>query len=104
MVAKGRTRQGNNEITDVLQGFKTWVANNQDRIARAEKRGTLPYFVRDNRARINKLPTGKIVQDSKQELENHTHVKAQTNEPNGSYMPNSLNTQEQKAWNEKKSL
>lgn len=90
----------NDEITDVPQGFKTWVANNQDRIARAEKRGTLPYFVRDNRERINKLPTSKIVQDSKQELENHTHVKAQTNEPNGSYMPNSLNTQEQKAWNE----
>ncbi|MBR3830726.1 MAG: hypothetical protein IKJ52_05695 [Muribaculaceae bacterium] len=42
----------NDEITDVLQGFKTWVANNRDRIARAEKRGTLPYFVRDNRERI----------------------------------------------------
>lgn len=42
----------NDEITDVPQGFKTWVANNQDRIARAEKRGTLPYFVRDNRERV----------------------------------------------------
>ena len=42
----------NAEITDVPQGFKTWVANNQDRIARAEQRGTLPYFVRDNRARV----------------------------------------------------
>ena len=42
----------NAEITDVPQGFKTWVANNQDRIARAEKRGTLPYFVRDNRERV----------------------------------------------------
>lgn len=28
------------------------MANNQDRIARAEKRGTLPYFVRDNRERV----------------------------------------------------
>ncbi len=42
----------NAEIIDVPQGFKTWVANNQDRIARAEKRGTLPYFVRDNSARV----------------------------------------------------
>ena len=42
----------NAEITDVPQGFKTWVANNQDKIARAEKRGTLPYFVRDNRKRV----------------------------------------------------
>lgn len=45
----------NAEITDVPQGFKTWVANNQDRIARAEKRGTLPYFVRDNRERVKIL-------------------------------------------------
>ena len=42
----------NAEITDVPQGFKTWVTNNQDRIAKAEKRGTLPYFVRDNRERV----------------------------------------------------
>ena len=42
----------NDEITDVPQGFKTWVANNQDRISKAEKRGTLPYFVRDNRERV----------------------------------------------------
>ena len=42
----------NDEITDVPQGFKAWVTNNQDRIARAEKRGTLPYFVRDNRERV----------------------------------------------------
>lgn len=45
----------NDEITDVPQGFKNWVANNQDRIARAEKRGTLPYFVRDNRERVNNI-------------------------------------------------
>ena len=34
----------NDEITDVPQQFKTLVGNNQDRIARAEQRGTLPYF------------------------------------------------------------
>lgn len=45
----------NDEITDVPQGFKTWVANNQDRIARAESRGTLPYFVRDNRAIVTAI-------------------------------------------------
>ena len=48
----------NDEITDVPQGFKTWVANNQDRIARAEKRGTLPYFVRDNRERVKLVKNG----------------------------------------------
>ena len=40
----------NEQITDVPQGFKNWVGKNQDRIAKAEQRGTLPYFVRDNRA------------------------------------------------------
>ena len=43
----------NGEITDVPQGFKNWVGKNQDRIAKAEQRGTLPYFVRDNRESVN---------------------------------------------------
>lgn len=51
----------NNEITDVPQGFKTWVANNQDRIARAEKRGTLPYFVRDNRVIVTAIKKGELI-------------------------------------------
>ena len=51
----------NNEITDVPQGFKTWVANNQDRIARAENRGTLPYFVRDNRAIVTAIKKGESI-------------------------------------------
>ena len=51
----------NNEITDVPQGFKTWVANNQDRIARAEKRGTLPYFVRDNRVIVTSIQKGEPI-------------------------------------------
>lgn len=53
----------NAEITDVPQGFKTWVANNQNRIARAEKRGTLLYFVRDNRERV--MLKNKYLKESK---------------------------------------
>lgn len=53
-LSKEERGKDNAEITDVPQGFKTWVANNQDRIARAEKRGTLPYFVRDNRVDLQK--------------------------------------------------
>lgn len=45
----------NEEITDVPQNFKTWVGKNQDRIAKAEVRGTLPYFVRDNRERVRNV-------------------------------------------------
>lgn len=38
-----------NEITDVPQGFKEWIRDNEDRINVAEKRSSLPYFIRDNR-------------------------------------------------------
>ena len=34
------------------ENFNKWASLNQDRIARAEQRGTLPYFVRDNRERV----------------------------------------------------
>lgn len=35
-------------VTDVPDNFKKWVIENQNRIALAEERGTLPYFIRDN--------------------------------------------------------
>ena len=38
-----------NEVTDVPQNFKEWIRDNSDRIEAAEKRGNLPYFIRDNR-------------------------------------------------------
>lgn len=38
-----------NEITDVPQGFKEWIRDNEDRINVAEERSSLPYFIRDNR-------------------------------------------------------
>lgn len=39
-----------NTVKDVPDGFKNWVKDNRDRIERAEKKGTLPYFLRDNEA------------------------------------------------------
>ena len=42
----------NEEITELPDNFKQWAVQNKDRIARAEQRGTLPYFVRDNRERV----------------------------------------------------
>lgn len=40
--------QFSGRVEDVPPQFKEWVAGNGDRIARAEERGTLPYFLRDN--------------------------------------------------------
>ena len=40
---------GKNEVKDVPDGFKQWMNDNSERYDRAKERGTLPYFVRDNR-------------------------------------------------------
>jgi hypothetical protein len=37
-----------NEVKDVPENFKKWLTENSSRIERAEKRGTLPYFIKDN--------------------------------------------------------
>ena len=42
----------NKTITELPENFNKWASQNKDRIARAEQRGTQPYFVRDNRERI----------------------------------------------------
>lgn len=43
-----------NEVTDVPQSYKDWVSQNASRITQAEKNGTLPYFLRDNRGYTQK--------------------------------------------------
>lgn len=48
-----------NEVEDVPQGFKDWVRDNEERIERAEKRGTLPYFIRDNKEVVIDILEGK---------------------------------------------
>lgn len=40
------------EVTDVPEAFKNWVRDNEERITNAEKRGTQPYFIRDNKEYI----------------------------------------------------
>lgn len=36
------------EVTEVPKQYKDWCLENSDRIIMAEKRGTLPYFIREN--------------------------------------------------------
>ena len=48
-----------NEVKDVPQGFKDWVAKNQERIKAAEGKGTLPWFLKDNKKWYN--PAAKKV-------------------------------------------
>lgn len=42
-------------MTDVPQGFKDWIKDNEEGIERAEKRGTLPYFIRDNKGEVDRI-------------------------------------------------
>jgi len=58
-----------NTIKDVPGNFKKWTTDNKDRIEAAEQHGTLPYFMKDNKAKINKiLKTSSIIYNSVDEL------------------------------------
>ena len=38
-----------NEVTDYPENFKQWVKDNEDRIVKAEGKGKLPYFIKNNK-------------------------------------------------------
>ena len=42
------TTESVNEVKDVPNTFKQWIGTNSQRIADAKRRGTLPYFLKDN--------------------------------------------------------
>jgi hypothetical protein len=48
LAGKEPDKSSANEINDVPENFKQWVEKNKSRIEQAERRGTLPYFIRDN--------------------------------------------------------
>lgn len=56
-----------NEVTDMPQGFKDWIRDNSDRIEAAEKRGNLPYFIRDNKDDVENILNRKSY-DKEQEI------------------------------------
>lgn len=47
-----------NEVEDVPQGFVDWIKDNKGRIDKAEKRGTVPYFIADNRDTVKRILEG----------------------------------------------
>jgi len=46
---KSAVLKSNSEVTDLPKGFTQWVEDNKDRIEAAKGRGTLPYFLKDNK-------------------------------------------------------
>lgn len=42
-----------NEVKELPKNFKDWVADNKERIEKADAMGKTPYFINDNRAMLN---------------------------------------------------
>lgn len=50
-----------NEVKDVPGGFKKWCIDNKPRIDTEKKNGTLPYFLKDNKSRIDSLTNSILI-------------------------------------------
>lgn len=63
-----------NEVTDVPQNFKDWINDNSDRIEAAEKRGNLPYFIRDNMSEVDIIMHPELHKKSPLEIAVERHA------------------------------
>ena len=59
-----------NEITELPPNFREWIDDNKERIEAAEKRGRLPYFIKDNNGLIDKVREHNSGQKTFKELSN----------------------------------
>lgn len=48
-IMSGENNESINTVDDVPDNFKKWLSENKERIDKSEKKGTLPYFLRDNK-------------------------------------------------------
>lgn len=55
------TTESVNEVKDMPDSFKKWVLDNLQRIDDAKKRGTLPYFLKDNPLVFRHLKNNDVV-------------------------------------------
>lgn len=42
-------------VKDMPDNFKSWVIDNKERIEKAKQRGTLPYFIKDNKKTVERI-------------------------------------------------
>ena len=73
---RGERIPATGQVTEPPKNFTDHLANNSDRIQRASKAGTLPYFVRDNARTVDKvlgtnIEEGLLLKDAK-----HIAIKA----------------------------
>ena len=67
------------EIKDVPENFKQWIGANSYRIEKSEKKGTSPYFIRDNKQIVSQILS--------------------TNPVNVRYSPKLMNNSQKALWN-----
>lgn len=51
----GESKPSPDEVKDMPDNFKKWVRSNEKRILAARDHGTEPYFIRDNRRKVNEV-------------------------------------------------
>ena len=60
------------EVTEIPEQMKNWLADNADTIVQQEKKGTLPYWLRDNRSLVteakNSLKPFEMTDEARSEL------------------------------------
>lgn len=59
-----------NEVKDVPDAFKQWVLENRQKIEKAQKRNTLPYFLRDNKSIVQNID----IENSAKEIVNRASL------------------------------
>lgn len=55
LAGRQTTNTSKNKIKDVPKAFKEWVKDNEDRIMSADERTKLPYFILDNKDKVNQM-------------------------------------------------
>lgn len=68
-----------NEVEGVPQGFAKWVEKNAERIEAAEKRGTVPYFIADNKKVVENILEGGSGNGKTQASNDRTETKDRAN-------------------------
>jgi len=55
----GENNESVNTVKDVPDAFKQWVSDNSDRLNKAGAKGSVPYFIKDNKETVERIRTEK---------------------------------------------
>ena len=70
-------------ITDMPGNFKSWAIDNAERIEKAKERGTLPYFIRNNKKTVDRIINPPTALETAKERHAHCPDRNQHRIPQG---------------------